>query len=187
MKKTISALLLLSGALFYAQTSIFVMNNMNSHFDAVGRFFTSKPVAGNPLVMFAAPNAGYGTFTMPSGIYYKYATFDTSGGLGNVMDIDTWYVSDYTNPANSGTYSYNDPFITSVMVPSNQWGGFIFWLQDVASGNQYDYFEVGDPAVAGTAGITVNPSQTGTATGVFSEWFTITSGPQNITYFNIYP
>lgn len=186
MKKTISALLLSLGAFCYSQSSVFVMNNFNTHFDAVGRFFTSRPVAGNPLVMFAAPNAGYGTFTMPSGIYHKYGSFDTSSGLGNIMDIDTWYVSDYTNPANSGTYSYNDPFITSVMVPNNQWAGFIFQLQDISSGNMYDYFEVGDPAVAGTANITVNPSQTGSTSGVFAEWFTITSGPQTVTYFNIY-
>ncbi|GEN76204.1 hypothetical protein [Chryseobacterium hagamense] len=187
MKKTILALLALSGASTFAQSSIFVMNNMNPHFDAVGRFFTSRPTAGSPLVMFAAPNANYGTFTMPSGIYHKYGSFDTTGGTGSIMDITQWYVSDYVNPANSGTYNYNDPFITSFMVPNNQWAGFIFWLQDVSTGNQYDYFQVGDPAVAGTANMQVNSSQTGTATGVFSEWFTVTSGSQDLTFFNIYP
>jgi hypothetical protein len=52
--------------------------------------------------------------------------------MGSVMDIDRWYVSDYVNPANSGTYNYNDFFIITNMVPNNQWG-FIFWLQDIAS------------------------------------------------------
>lgn len=187
MKKAISALFLLVGAMYYSQSSIFVLNNQNTHFDAVGRFFAANIVPGNPVAMFASPNASYGTYTMPSGIYHKYITFDTSGGTGNIMDIDTWNVSDYLNPGNSGPYAYNNSFITTNMNPNNEWAGFIFWLQDVSSGNTYDYFQIGNPTVAANVGFTVNPSQTGTNTGVYSDWYTITSGSDQITFFTIYP
>ncbi|MCS3531414.1 hypothetical protein [Chryseobacterium sp. JUb7] len=188
MRKTISALLLLAGAIFYAQSSIFVMNNYNTNYHAVGRFFTASKAPGNALSMFAAPNpTPYGAYTMPSTIYYKYGSFDTTGGMGSVMDINEWYVNDPANPANSGTYAYNDPFITSYMKPNNDWAGYIFWLKDISTGIDYDYFEVGDPAIAANAGFVVNSNQIGATTGVEAEWFTISTGSEMVTYFSIYP
>lgn len=186
MKKTISALFILLGAMYYSQSSIFVLNNQNPHFDAVGRFFAAN-ITGNPVAMYASPNSSYGAYTIPAGVYHKYGSFDTSGGLGNIMDIDTWNVSDYLNPGNSGPYAYNDPFITFNMNPNNEWAGFIFWLQDISTGNTYDYFQVGNPAVASNIGAVVNSSQTGATTSVYSDWYTITSGPDQITFFTIYP
>lgn len=187
MKKTVSALLLLLGAMYYSQSSIFVFNNQNAQYDAVGRFFAGNIVPGNPVAMFAAPNVP-GVYTMPSGIYDKYVTFDTSGVTGSgIMDINKWYVSDYLNPVNSGTYNYNDPFITANMNPNNEWAGFIFALRDISSGNTYDDFRVGNPAVASNVGFTVVPYQVGTTTGVKADWYTITSGSDQITFFTIYP
>ncbi|UZT99740.1 hypothetical protein ODZ84_09290 [Chryseobacterium fluminis] len=188
MKKITAALLLLAGAMLYSQSSIFVMNNYNTNFHAVGRFFTGSKTPGNSLSMFAAPNpTPYGAYTMPSGIYHKYGSFDTSGGTGNIMDIDEWYVNDPANPANSGTYNYNDPFISSYMKPNNDWAGYIFSLKDISTGINYDSFQVGDPAIAANAGFVVNSSQIGATTGVEAEWFTISSGADMVTYFTIYP
>lgn len=88
------------------------------------------------------------------------------------MNINTWYVTDPTNPANSAAYPYNHPFITS-MNAINEWAVFIFKLQD-SSGNPIDFYTVGDPNIVSNVGITnVNAYQTGTNSNMDAEWFTI--------------
>lgn len=186
MKKIPSFFLALAGATCFAQSSIFVMNNYN-HNDAVGRFMTASP---NPVpvpYMFSAPNGSFGMYTIPAGVYSKYTTFDTTGTTPYPMNINTWYVTDPVNPANSGSYPYNHPFITS-MNAINEWAVFFFVLQN-SSGNFVDSYTVGDPSIASNVGVTnVNAYQTGINSNIDAEWFTISTSPGvKVTYFSIYP
>jgi hypothetical protein len=176
MKKISLLLSVLAGVLSFAQTSPLVIKNYNT-FDAVGRLRTGMPGGVPGPYMYAAPNAPYSTYTVPGGADTIYNTFDTSGTA--LLPITIWYVTDPTNPANSGTYPYNHPFITTVMNPSNVWAGFHFWLTDPSTGIT-DTYQLGDP--------TVYPGFSASGAGTFSsaDWFTITTPSGPTTYLQIY-
>ncbi|KFF01714.1 hypothetical protein [Chryseobacterium luteum] len=175
MKKISLLLSALAGVLSFAQGSPLVIQNYSS-FDAVGRLRTGTPGTPGPY-MFAAPNFPYGSYTVPAGASTQYNTFDTSGTAS--LPITIWYVGDATNPANNGSYPYNHPFITSVMNPSNIWGGFHFFLTDTSTGNT-DTYQLGNPIVY--------PGFSPSITGAFSsaDWFTITTPSGPVTYLQIF-
>ncbi|PIF47133.1 hypothetical protein CLU96_4180 [Chryseobacterium sp. 52] len=176
MKKITLLLSALAGILSFAQTSPLVIQNYSVS-DAVGRLRTGMPGGISGPYMYAAPNAPYGSYTVPSGATTQYNTFNTSGTA--FLPITTWYVTDPTNPANNGGYPYNHSFITTVMNPSNVWAGFHFWLTDPSTGNT-DTYQLGDP--------TVDPWFTNSGTGTFSsaDWFTITTPSGPTTYLQIF-
>lgn len=177
MKKISSLLSVLAGVLLFAQTTPLVIHNYSSY-HAVGRLHTGPPGGIGSLYMMAAPNPPFGTFTVPSGEDTQYNKFNTSGTAN--LPIMKWYVTDYNNPNNNGTYNYNDNFITNVMNPSNEWAGFHFWLVNPATGNTVDTYELGDP--------TVYPAFSNSLTGAFSsaDWYTITTPTGAITFLEIY-
>jgi hypothetical protein len=174
MKKISLLLSALAGVLSFAQGSPLVIQNYSS-FDAVGRLRTGTPGTPGPL-MYAAPNAP-GVFTIPAGGFTQYNTFSTVGTAP--YPIPKWYVTDPVNPANSGTYVYNHPFIATVMNSSNIWGGFHFSLTDTSTGNT-DIYELGNPIVY--AGF--SPSITGGFSS--ADWFTITTPSGPTTYLQIF-
>ncbi|MBL1219782.1 hypothetical protein JET18_02980 [Chryseobacterium sp. L7] len=176
MKKTALLLSVLAGVLSFAQSSPLIIQNYNT-FDAIGRLRTGMPGGAPGPYMYAAPNAPYGTYTVPAGAMTQYNTFSTSNAAA--LPITLWYVTDPTNPANSGTYPPGHPFISSVMNPSNVWGGFHFWLTDPSLGVT-DMYELGDP--------TVYSGFSTSGTGVFSsaDWFTITTPSGPTTYLQIF-
>lgn len=177
MKKISLLLSVFAGVLSFAQSTPLVINNFSSY-HAVGRLRTGTPGGVAGPYMFAAPNPPYGTYTVPAGQYTQYNTFDTSGTA--LLPIPIWYVTDYTTPSNSGGYPYNHSFITTTMNPSNEWGGFHFWLTDPATGNTVDSYELGDP--------TIYPGFSYSLTGSVSsaDWYTITTPAGAITYLEIY-
>lgn len=174
MKRTALLLSALAGVLSFAQNSPLIIQNYSAY-NAVGRLRTGTPGVPGPY-MYAAPNAPYGTYTVPAGVTTQYNTFSTSGTAS--LPITTWYVTDPVNPANSGTYPYNHPFIASVMNPSNIWGGFHFWLTDPSLGT--DTYQLGNPVVY--SGFTAS----GTGTFSSADWFTITTPSGPTTYLQIF-
>lgn len=177
MKKISLLLFVLAGVLSFAQTTPLVINNYSSY-HAIGRLHTGPPGGVGGLYMMAAPNPPFGTFTIPSGATTQYNKFNTSGTSN--LPIMKWYVTDDNNPNNNGTYAYDSPFITNIMNPSNEWGGFHFWLADPTTGNEVDTYALGDPTIFPV----FSYSLTGTVSS--ADWYTITTPTGAITYLEIY-
>jgi hypothetical protein len=177
MKKISLLLAALAGVLSFAQSSALFVENYSTY-DAVGRLRTGMPGGAAGPYMYAAPNPPFGSYTVPAGNSTQYNTFDTSGTVA--LPIVNWYVGDITNPANNGTYAYNDPFITSVINPSNEWAGFHFWLVDPSTSNTVDSYELGDPTIYSG----FSPSLTGSVSS--ADWFTISTPTGAVTYLLIF-
>ncbi|MCS3531419.1 hypothetical protein [Chryseobacterium sp. JUb7] len=168
MKKIIYSLSMLCGVFAFSQSKVLTINNY-SQFKLEGRLMAanSAPTITNPVV-YAAPNAPYGVYTVPPFLTdIEYKTLSTSGY--SILPIDTWYVTD---PTYGGSYAFNNPVMDTVssMV---EWGRFDFVAKDNA-GNPVDGFAMGEPftgAVYYTLG-----------THSEADWFTI----GDYTYLQVY-
>lgn len=176
MKKISLALSIVAGIITFAQSSPIIIQNYSTY-DAPGRFRTAPAGGAAGPYMYAAPNAPYGMYTIPAGGFTQYNSFSTTGTA--TFPIVKWYVTDYTNPANNGSYAYNDPFISTVMNSVNEWAGFHFVIQDPASG-AFDEYMLGDP--------NIDPAFSNSITGSISsaDWFTITTPSGPTTYLQIF-
>lgn len=176
MKKISSLLSVLTGVFLFAQSTPLAINNYSSY-DAIGRLATLPSNSSSGIGMYAAPNPPYGSFTIPAGGSTQYNTFDTAGTAA--YPISRWYVSDFINPTNNGSYIYNDPFITTIN-SINEWAGYHFVLFDPVTGNNVDEHRVGNPAL--------NPffSDFSAGSNTTAEWYTITTSTGAVTYLEIY-
>ncbi|MDR6923419.1 MULTISPECIES: hypothetical protein [Chryseobacterium] len=176
MKKVSFILLITAGVFTFAQSSPIIIQNYSAY-DAAGRFRTAPAGGVAGPYMFASPNAPYGMYTVPAGGFTQYNSFSTTGTA--TFPIVKWYVTDYTNPANNGSYAYNHPFISTVMNSANEWASFHFVIQDPATGAS-DEYKLGDP--------TIDPAFSNSITGSISsaDWFTITTPSGPTTYLQIF-
>ncbi|MDR2236566.1 MAG: hypothetical protein LBE92_10605 [Chryseobacterium sp.] len=176
MKKISLALSIIAGTFVFAQSSSFIIQNYSAY-DVVGRLRTAPAGGAAGPYMYAAPNPPYGSYTIPAGGFTQYNSFSTSGTA--TFPIVKWYVTDYTNPANNGSYAYNHPFISTVMDSVNEWAGFHFWLNDPITGVT-DIYSLGDPSIDPA----FNSSMTGSISS--ADWFTITTPSGPTTYLQVY-
>lgn len=189
MKKFLTIIGICSAAVAYSQGGTFILNNYSPYnFNGAIIAANPSPTGGTcyPLVSSSNPNPLVipADSHMGNGLELKMDNYKDQYP-NSLYPIMTWDVS--TSATNQGIpRAWNHPAVMPGGTVSNntKWAGSKFYMTDPATGTSIPLFNA-NIAVAGTCNSAAVPDYYVCPSGS-AEMFTISSGPNTITYFNIF-